>query len=239
LANLIANILVVAGGIAVIVFAWLAQLPTYQLILLTVGTIGLVLWVINQIAIWRERHKKKLSKFSDKEIENTIREWIDIPGYTFKRSDMGIDGAYFVFTLTDTEGRPINITRNVKDPHYIQIWSDLLLFPDIPDITEGQKTPREELKKIKQLIQDNIDKIGFSLSLEILRLGCHYQFFKEQGILRLVTDVYLEDSLDSSDFIRQCLFVTRAMTLVRLIFTATFGGIMLNELTSDKEKPQP
>lgn len=219
----------------VAILALIQKIPWYLIALSVIASMGFVFFAINQFETRQDRHKKKLSQLSDKEIEDTIRKWVDIPEYTYRRSDVDVKGAYFIFDLTDTVGRPIHVTRNIKDPHCIGIWSDLGL---LPADNEYPGLPEKKLGEIRQIIKCNFDKIKQKLSLEILRLGCYYHFYEELGVIRLVNDVYLDDSLNASEFISQCLFVTRAMTLVQLVLLNTLGELGINVQVSGKEEPQ-
>jgi hypothetical protein len=60
-------------------------------------TIGCAFWIINQLHTWKDKHKKGLSNYSDKEIENIIREWVDTPFLSFKRED--VPNVYFQFVV--------------------------------------------------------------------------------------------------------------------------------------------
>ncbi len=111
----------------------LAKLPIWEIWLAIVFIIGCAFWILNQVSSWREKHKKGFSKLSDKEIERTIREWVDIPGFTFKRLDVDENESYFVFSVTDYDNHPINITRSKKHPHDIMIWADISVAPK-PDV---------------------------------------------------------------------------------------------------------
>jgi len=199
LANLIANILVVVGGIVVIILAWLASLPTYQLILLIIGTIGLVLWVINQIAIWRERTKKKISQLSDKEIEMTIRDWLDDPIFKFKRS---VDPNYlFQYVVKDESERPITISRPKLKPTQLELATAITLSANYRGIYETLSLNE------KQNIMHN-------LRIEMARFGIAYLGIDtklERGVL--VDVLLLDDSLTESHLRHHVFFVIRAFSL--------------------------
>lgn len=176
----------------------------------------------------RDRSKKKLSKYSPKEVEQTIREWVNIPEYTYRLSPDAVEGTYFIFDLTDSVGRPIHVTYNEKDPHRIGIWADLKLLPT--DDNEYPKLPEKRLAEAKQLIEVYYASLKHNLSIEMLRLGCNYSFHDDLRLIRLANHVYIDDLLNASEFINQCLFITRAMTLVDSIYRA-----ILNEMLSAKD----
>ena len=96
--NIIAYLLVVVVGGVAVVLTFLAQLPLYQLLLFLLAAIGVTLWVINQYAILKERRKRQLTKLTDRELENMIREWINIPAWSVQPQPLekGISFAYTV-----------------------------------------------------------------------------------------------------------------------------------------------
>lgn len=220
--------LVVAAVVAFL--GWLQHVSWYLIALGVIIAICVVFLGINQVSLFRERHKKPFSKCSDKEIKDTIRKWVDIPEYTYRRSDVEVNGACFIFDLTDSIGRPIHITYNKNDPHRIGIWADLKLLPATDN--EYPELPKRRLEEVKQAMGRHYDNLKRKLSLEMLRLGCNYSFYDELRLIRLANHVYIDDLLNASEFINQCLFITRAMTLVQLIYMTA-----LNEIESDVKTP--
>ncbi len=219
--NLIALIPLVVGAV-VVFLAWVQQIPWYLIALSAIAAIAIVFFIINQIHTWRERHKKGLSKYSDKEIESTIREWIDIPMFTIKRTDVDESKTYFTFTVIDTEDRQFHIARNRKSPHYIGIFTAMSL----------DSKPEMSV----ELTEEDIKKLVAKLSLEMLRLGCSYEFdFKEKGfILTLHNSVLIEDSLTDVAFRNECGFLARAWSLAMGIIGLTLQELGVNVPTFRK-----
>lgn len=123
----IIQLLGLSGVLAVITWITtrIAEQPLWEIWLAIVFIVGCSIWIMNQINIWKEWHKKKLSQRSDKEIENIVHEWVDIPDLTFKRSD--VPDFYFMFTLTDKFHQVISVARHKTDPKYISIWTDVAI----------------------------------------------------------------------------------------------------------------
>jgi len=71
------------GAGAVIVLTWLEQLPLYQLLTIVLfvvlGVFALAFLGINQFHKFQIRRKKNITELSDREIEETIRNWLDDP----------------------------------------------------------------------------------------------------------------------------------------------------------------
>jgi hypothetical protein len=170
------------GTVAVAILAWLKHVPAYLIVIGVVAVIALGFLGVNQIALFRQRHHRGLSKQTDKEIENTIKEWIDIPGFTIKRSEVDENKTYFMFTVTDDCDRQVHIWRGKQTPYYITMSSEIKVGsrPDIIGLTP-----------------ENLRELASKLSLEMLRLGCSHEFdFKEKEfVLKLYNSVFIEDSL--------------------------------------------
>jgi len=216
------------GGFATVI-TWvvthLAKLPLWEVWLAILFCVGCAFWIMNQIALFRERNVKGLTKLSDKELENTIREWVDIPDMTFKRSDS--PDSYFMFTLTDKFNRVIHIARHKKDPHYISIWTDINI----------SSHPALNI----ELSENDLEKIGVNINLEMARLGI---YFSTTGTgtksiqVRLYNPILLDDSLTAFNFRQQCLFVTRAFVLLMQVLRITLSELGIILPTSEKESSQ-
>jgi len=218
-------IVAIVFGVGVAMWSLIHKLPPPIIFVAGIATLAAILVIWNQIALWRERTRRRLTKLSDKELENTIREWVDIPDLTFKRSDM--PNAYFMFTLTDKFNQQIHVMRHKEEPQYITIWTDIdISSHPTPDI---------------QLSEEDLEKIGVNINLEMARLGI---YFATTGTgtksihVRLYNPVFLGDSLTSFDFKRECLFVIRALVLLKQVLRKTLNELGISLPTSDKESPQ-
>jgi len=219
-ANLIANILVVAGGTLVIILVFFQRLPAYQLLLLIIGTIGLILFVINQYALWKERRKKRLTKLSDKELEQLIREWVDIPAFKFQRQE-AVPGVYFAFEVTLGD-LTVHLERQEKEPLVVILAGEVLL-----------QTPPD-----KTMSEADWERLAGQLSIEMARLGIQFYFNgapNKWERIRLIESVILDDSLTGFYFRPRVMFVIRALILVLEVAKEFFREIQPNKPVSDKE----
>jgi hypothetical protein len=185
-------------GVAAVVgrLAWLRHIPDYYIILLVLAAIGLSLFVINQ---WKQgRWKRGISKLSDKKIENIIREWIDIPGFTIERRPKETD-INFNFQIKDKQNRYFNIIRDTVNPSMIQLVARVNL--------------EAEDRSFSKLY---INKIAGKIKLELARFGIEY-IFEDLKYIQLIDSVIIEDSLKEFDFRRRMFFVMRAIVLILVI----------------------
>ncbi len=194
----------------------LAKLPIWQIWLGIIFGIGCAFWIVNQIDTWRARYKKGLTKLSDKDLEKTIRDWVDIPNLSFKRSDDS--STYFAYTLTDEQKRTIYVVRNRKSPQEITIGSAISI-PTHP--TQYRELSEEELVEIL----DNI-------SLEMIRLGIYFTITgkgSEPRVINFFNPVLIDDSLTSYQFKKECLFVIRAYTLLLQVFKLAISDLPISD----------
>ncbi len=195
--NLIANLLILAGGILVIILAFFQRLPLYQLLLLIIGTVGLVLWTINQIAVWKERHKKSLTKLSDKELENTIREWINIPAWSVQPQTLQ-EGTLFAY-LIQHQDLHVAIVRQASERSIIGLASKLTM--------RSKKT---------ELSQPEWERLSGQLSIQLAQFGIEYDFVGDPikwETIQIVEPVILDDSMTGFYFRSRVMFVIRAAIL--------------------------
>ncbi len=220
--SLISYIVAAVGA----VLASLKHVPMY--IILSLGAVFLAIaipmtvLIINQIALWKERHKKRLSKYSEKEIEDTIREWVDTPFLTFKREE--IPNVHFQFTVS-SHGVPVSLIRNHKETHAIGIVTDVSLIP-----TDG--------KQEMPVTEDLWREVNGNVSIELARLGIQFEFNGKKNLterVRLIEPVFIDDSLTRLRFLERVMFVMRAVILVQEVAKQIFREYAL---TSRKEGSQ-
>jgi hypothetical protein len=180
--NIIANLILALLGVAVIVLVWFQQLELYQKLLLVLGAIALVLFVINQYSLWKERHKKGLSKLSDKEIEDTIRKWLFDP--MFKLQPMINSKCFFEFEIEDREGKFVTISRTKENPTNILLSSSIILNED-------------QRNKHSKLTLDAQKNFAHLLRIEMARYGIGYSGIDtELKRISLENIILLDDSLN-------------------------------------------
>lgn len=209
-------------------WAWLKALDPFFIVIIFLAVMAIVIIIINQLDAFFQRRKRGLSKYSDKEIENAIREWIDIPGFTFKRSDAEDEDSFFLFHVVDDCDRPVHIRRSKKASSHILLWSDI----SIPSKSEEMQI---------EFAQEDLKKLAGALSLEMLRLGCGYELkdFSERGFLfRIYHTIAIDDSLTADTFKDAGAQLMRAFTLVMGIVGLTLQGMGVNVPIFRKASPQ-
>src|SRR4030042_1890404 len=127
LLNILVWLLPPGGTAVVVILAWLQRVPWYLIVLSAIATIALILLGINQFALFRQRRQKPLSKRTDKEIENTIRDWLYQPRYKFQMEKMAYDlriemARYGIGYIIDTD-----LKRNFLD--------DVILLDDLDEFS--------------------------------------------------------------------------------------------------------
>jgi hypothetical protein len=81
--GVVATVLIALG---LAFWAWLKALDPIFIVLIFLAVVAVVFVIINQADSFSKRRKRGVSKYNDKEIEDAVREWVDIPGFTFKRN---------------------------------------------------------------------------------------------------------------------------------------------------------
>jgi len=209
---------IIAGCVAV--WSLVSKLPSPIIFVAAIATFAAIIIIWNQIVIWRERTKKKLSQYSDKELETVVREWVDIPSLSFSRQEPE-QTEYFKFLLTDNSGRYVTITRNKNEPSMILILSEMT-FPDDK----------------QQLNQANWKTLRDRLSLELARLGIEFTYSgiaNQPKSVRVTEPVIIEDSLTSFRFRQSVVLVIRALVLTKLVGEYTFKELGIAIPVSYKE----
>lgn len=193
------------GGVVVGVITWIvthaAKLPLWEIWLAVLFAVGSILWIINQIAVVSERSKKRITKFSDKELESTIRQWIDNPGMAVTRLP-NEDKIFFAFSVEFTDNKTkIVVSRMKSDSQFIAIQSAI----SIADV-EGV-----------ELSEKDLDKVSRRVGLELARAGVYFAVSRlPKGIgIRMFNWVPLYDELNAGAFLQECLNVTKGVVLMR------------------------
>jgi hypothetical protein len=181
----------IMGG-AVIVLAWLGDLPAYQLLLLILFTIVLVLWGVNQIGVLQEKRRRGIGEVSDKEVYETIRGWLDDPIFTFQRKMS--DECLFQFVVSEEGGRrPVTVSRTKAKAGQLSLSTS---------ITLGE----EHRKKYERLGNKEKDKIVHNLRIEMARYGIGFSGI-DKGLQRVkLSDVVLLDNALTEFYLRQRIF---------------------------------
>jgi hypothetical protein len=187
------------AGVAAVVLSRLQQLPLHYLLLIALGAFALVFWGINNFRAFQNKRKKGIAELSDKEIDTTIRDWLDDPIFTFKRENKS--ECLFQFVVTDEQGRPITVSRTKLKPNQLSI-------------TTGINLSDEHRQKYETLSHDEKEKITHILRIEMARYGVGYKGIKK-GLERIdLGDVVMIDNALTEFYLRQRIFyVIRAFAL--------------------------
>lgn len=206
---------VIVGG-AVILLGWLEHLPRYQLLLLILFTIALVFLGINQIRIFQERRKRGIAEVSDKDVDKTIRGWLDDPVFTFQRK-MNPE-CLFQFVVSEEQGRrPVTVSRTKSKPSQLLISTSITLGV-------------EHRKKYETLSNNEKDKIIHNLRIEMARYGIGFSGIS-RGLEKVVlSDVVLLDNALTEFYLRQRIFyVSGAFVLYEEIMSQQLMDVIEQE----------
>ena len=179
------------------ILALLASLPLWQLWIVILLTLAIVFLLVNQIAIWRERHKKKLSQLSDKEVKELISKWLLKP--YFKLQPVEGDPFLFSFNVDHLNIRQTMVFRLRDDPYYIHIASRVAPPKEVSDI-------------LSQMPQDGWVDLQETISLELLRYGIKFNGVDDIPIkeIQVMESIPLADWLTEHHLIERILYVMRA-----------------------------
>ena len=134
------------GGPAVLaVITWtltyLAKLESWQIWLTVIFSVGVGLLIVNQIAIWRERTKKKIGELSNEELRGTIRRWIDKPYFKVQKNEK--DGLLFSFTIENQHKRQVEVFRAKEEPFTLRLGTKIVVADEhasvICELPEGER----------------------------------------------------------------------------------------------------
>ena len=215
-------LLAIVGG-AVIVLGWLEDLPLYQLLLLILFTIALVFLGINQIRRLQERRKRGIAEVSEKDVDETIRGWLDDPVFTFQRK-MNAE-CLFQFVVSEEQGkRPVTVSRTKSKPGQILLSTS---------ITLGD----EHRRKYETLSNNEKDKIVHNLRIEMARYRIGFSGINRDLERATLSDVVLLDNALTEFYLRQRIFyVSGAFVLYGEIMSQQLMDVIEEE--SDNEGSQ-
>jgi len=187
-------------ALVVTAIAWLIQnVPWYLALLGLLFAVVLILVGINQYEIRKERHKKRLVQLSDKEVESTIRDWVDKPSFLFQRSEH-MQGRLFQFTITYKD-IPVSITRLKANPNVLFLAVNIV--------------PAEEHKpKLDSLQEPRRSDLIFNLRVEMARLGVGFVGIKWPIENMQIQDFVTLDSLTEFHLLNHIMLVIRAKVLI-------------------------
>jgi hypothetical protein len=193
------------GGPAILaVIAWivthLAKLALWQIWLTIIISICGGLFIVNQIAIWRERTKKKISKLSDEELREIIRRWIDKPFLKVQTNEK--DGVLFSFTIENPYKRKVEIVRYKKNPFVIYLGVRIVISDEHLSIMSELPEPKRS------------DAIS-GLIMELARIGIAWS-----GVKYPLKEFEIEDSIPIDDGLTEFYLLQHILFMDRVIIIA-------------------
>lgn len=188
------------GVLAVI--TWLitkaAQLPLWLIWLAIIFVIVFTLVGVNQVDTWKQRHKKGLMQLSRKELERTIREWVNIPAWSVQPQPLK-EGTLFAYVVKHQDLH-VAVVRQAAEPSVIGLASKLTMRSEKTTLSEAQW-----------------QRLAGQLSIEMARLGIEWDFVgspNKYETIRLGEQVILDDAVTGYYFRSRIIFVIRAGILV-------------------------
>ena len=200
--NIIAllNLIPVAGAAIIVFLGWLQHAPWYLIALAAIFAIAFIFWAINQIETRQERHKKKLSQLSDKELEDTIHKWIKKP--YLKTQPIERDEIIWGFTV---EGAPLYLLEVVKlktEQFQLRLGVTIPIDEKVTEFLFALPEPKRT-----NIIAD--------IALELIRFGVGFAGLEHPfKTLAILYTIPIDDGLTEFYFLQRIQFVFRAMALV-------------------------
>lgn len=179
------------------VIAWLQSVPWYLALLGLLSAVVLILFGINQYEIRKERHKKKLTQLSDKELQSEIRNWIDIPAWSVQPQPP--QGETMFAYQVEYKGIHIAVVREKQQSSIVVLITKFTM--------QSEKTNLSEVEW---------QRLSSQLSIELARFGIEYDFIgtpNKAETIELVEPVILDDSLTPYYFRSRIMFVVRGRIL--------------------------
>ncbi len=182
-------------GVAVAAFiAWLQSVPWYLALLGLLAAVVLILIGINQYETRKERHKKKLTQLSDKELESLVWEWLRISAWKINPQPLQVE-TVFAYQV-QFQDILIDVVKEKSQPEMIFLVS---VFT-IPSEKEG-------------LSETERNRLWGQLCIEFARLGIQWNYVGTPDTVKLTEPIILDDSITSYYFRSRIMFVVRANIL--------------------------
>ncbi len=197
------------------------------IVVLALLVFGLAFWGMNQVDNWREQHKKKISKLSDKELKELVLKWLVKP--YFKLQPVDGEPFKFAFNVDHLNIRQTMVFRLHKDPYYIHIASRVVPPKEVSDI-------------LSKMTQDGWVDLQETISMELLRYGIKFNGVDDIPIkeIQVMESIPLADWLTEHHLIERILYVMRAGQLAGGYFFFYAKSILkeqqAKEIKSDGEK---
>jgi hypothetical protein len=167
---------------------------------------------------------KKLSECSDEEIQDTICKWMIKHLFTVQPQINPL--CFFQFVITDSDKRPVYISRQRQFP-------DRIVLISAGTLTDKQKANFETWEQ-----HEKEEFIG-KLRTEMLRLGANYQGLTiPLERMDLVDHFLLKDITGEAYFLERITFMRRAIVLIQEIVVQSFRSKGFTELSPNKTEPK-
>jgi hypothetical protein len=198
------------GSTVIAMITWIithiAKLPLWQIWLATLFGIGCAFWIINQIGIWRKRHRKKLSKLSDKELEETIYKWLAIPGFAITRQSTKEPEIFHLSLSLPKNGINVDIVKS-------KLYSDMVFVMSRIIYSE------------RHLSQQELNRVRSKIDIEMARLGVEFipppETVSQQAQIIVQVAIPITDELTAFEFRQTTTLIARALLLVKLVSDET------------------
>ena len=205
------------GAVAVAVLALIQQTPWYLIVLSAFAAVALILFGINQYETLKERHKKKLTQLSDKELESLVWEWLKISAWKVNPEPLE-DKTIFAYHV-QFQNIPIDIVRESHQPDIISLISVFTMPSEKEGLSEAER-----------------NRLWGQLRIEFARLGIQWDYVKTPDTVRLIESIILEDSITSYYFRSRIMFVIRANILAYELWKEALR--LSKQSTPDKKGPR-
>ena len=206
-----------SGGL-VAVITWIltsiAQVPLWQVWLAILFSIGWTVWVVILIRDWKERHKKKLTQLSNKELEALIWEWLKISAW--KVSPQPLQDATLFAYQVEFQDKLITIVRESHQPDIISLISVFTMPSEKEGLSEAER-----------------NRLGGQLNIEFARLGIQWNYVETPDTVRLIESIILDDSMTPYYFRSRIMFIVRANILAYELWKEAIRS--LKQSTPDKK----
>jgi len=182
-------------GVAVVaIVAWLQSVPWYLALLGLLTAVVLILGGINQYEIRKERHKKKLTQLSDKELESLIWDWLKISAWKANPQPLQVE-TVFAYQV-QFQDILIDVVKEKPQPEMIFLVSVFTM----PSEKEG-------LSEVER------NRLWGQLRIEFARLGIQWDYVGTPDTVKLSEPIILDDSITPYYFRSRIMFVVRANIL--------------------------
>jgi hypothetical protein len=157
-----------------------------------IGSIALVVFVVNQIHIINTNRRRGLAGKNNKKIESTLREWLYKEGYGIR--NMPDKSMEFQFLADDTRGRKVLVGRSREHPEFIIMGNVYKIDDNLKSILGNMESDIRE-----DMIED--------LRMELLKFKANYI-----GLKYPMEEIGVEIKVPCDDTCTQAIFLEKFST---------------------------